>query len=423
MKVDLHPDLRDEPRAEATADAIAACVHCGFCLATCPTYLDRRDERDSPRGRIYLVKQFLETNEHEALTLRHLDRCLTCRSCETTCPSGVMYGNVLDGGRTLLEPRVRRPLSVRLTRWGLRKLLSRRRLLRLGLGVGRNLQTLVPRRLREALPRRQTLIPLMPSPGKAPSSRARVLLLEGCVQSAATPNTNRALRNVLARLQIEVVETPRQGCCGALPAHLGHRDEAQLMARRNIDAWWPHVQNGVDAILSGATGCGVQLHEYEQLLAEDDDYAVKARAVTALVTDAAKFLGREDHLCHLAELVPTGKERRRVALHTPCTQVHGLSHADGAAPILDALGYILVPVRNNHLCCGSAGTYSLLEENRSRRLRTQKLKDLTVEPADVIATANVGCQLHLEDDSAPAVVHWLELAHDALAKNAPETAP
>ncbi len=415
MKVDLHTDLRDEPRAEATANAITACVHCGFCLATCPTYLDRRDERDSPRGRIYLVKQFLETNQHEALTLRHLDRCLTCRSCETTCPSGVMYSDILDGGRTLLEPRVRRPLSARLTRWSLRKLLSRRRLLQLGLGIGRNLQTLLPQRLREALPPRQALIPLLPSTKHTSTRAARVLLLDGCVQSATTPNTSRALRNVLARLLIEVVETPRQGCCGALPAHLGHRGEAQQMARRNIDAWWPQVQSGVDAILSSATGCGVQLHEYAQLLAEDEDYAAKARAIAALTADVAAFLGRDEILHHLAELVPTGAGGKRVALHTPCTQVHGLGHTGGAGPILDALGYTLVPVRNNHLCCGSAGTYSILEKERSQRLRSQKLKDLTVEQADVIATANIGCQLHLQDDAAPPVVHWLELAHDAIA--------
>ncbi len=418
MDVTLHPSLAEDPIAKRAATAIEPCVHCGFCLATCPTYLDERDERDSPRGRIYLVKQFLETDEHEQLTQRHLDRCLTCRSCETTCPSGVAYGEIAESARELLASRAPRPLFQSLLRWALRRLLPRQSLFAFALRTGQRLRPLLPGGLRGSIPRRQTPLPLL-ARSRGPR---RVLLLEGCVQSSATPNTNRALRNVLARLRIELRESPRQGCCGALPGHLGDLAHARHLARRNIDNWWPHIEAGVDAILSSATGCAVQLDAYAHILGDDESYATKAATVSSLAMDVGDYLGQGSVLEELAKLAPWDGNGPRIALHTPCSQVHGLKSSDGAAPLLRTLGYAMVPVRNNHLCCGSAGTYSILDSPRSQRLRERKLQDLTVNESDVIATANIGCQLHLEDPQAPPVRHWIELIEEALAETA-TTAP
>ena len=351
MHVNLHPEYTGSEQAQEAASLISACVHCGFCLETCPTYLVNRDERDSPRGRIYLIKNLLESGTASNQTHTHLDRCLSCRSCETTCPSGMQYGQLLDIGRDLMEQRVPRPAPVRLYRYLLRWTLTRPRIFALGLGLGQLLRPLLPARLRSQVPPRQ-------DPGRLPGRRhpRTMLLLEGCVQSAATPRTNAAARRVFDRLGITLQNAPRAGCCGAVNYHLGaHRDGLDDM-RRNIDAWWPQLEAGAEAILSSATGCGSILTEYGRLLAHDPAYADRARRVSALARDIGEVLLEED-LEKLAINSPGGK----VAVQTPCSLQHGMKRPDLITAILGKAGFELAATSGGHLCCGSAGTYSILQ--------------------------------------------------------------
>lgn len=399
MHVELHPDFAGTAAGKRAKQLTSACVHCGFCLATCPTYLEKRDERDSPRGRIYLLKQLLETGEASAQTRTHFDRCLTCRSCETTCPSGVEYGQLLDIGRGLMEQRAPRPLPQRSLRWLLRKVLTRPRLFSSILRVGQILRPLLPAVLRDQVPPRQITRPVQ--------SQARLrtmLLLEGCVQQAATPRTNNAARNVFNHLGIELRAVERAGCCGAVNYHLGAHKDGLGDLRRNIDAWWPHIENGAEAIVSGATGCGSMLADYGRLLADDPGYALKARRVSELARDVGQVLLQQD----LGKL-NIDKARGKVAVQTPCSLQHGLKLPDLITGILDKAGFEIAATRDSHLCCGSAGTYSLLEPEMARRLREKKLGALSEDSPDLIATGNVGCQLHLQAASKVPVVHWIEL--------------
>jgi len=408
MKVELHDSLAHSPLAREAAEGLEACVHCGFCLATCPTYLDTRDERDSPRGRLSLLRELLEEGRAEAVARYHLDRCLSCRSCESTCPSGVPYAQIADAGRELLETALVRPPMERRLRWLLRAVVPRRRIFGPLLRAGQLVRPLLPRNLRATIPARQRRRPGPAEPGE--DARRSVVLLEGCVQSAATPNTNMALRRILARLGIRVVEAPRQGCCGALNTHLGATEDGRRDMRRNIDAWWPALEGGAEAILVAATGCGVQVREYARALRDDPEYAARAAEVSERTLDPVVFLGREA----LQDLPRHAGERPRVAVHAPCTQTHALRIGDAVPALLAGVGYALTAVPDNHLCCGSAGSYSILQPAMSRRLRARKLSALAQETPDVVATANVGCQLHLQGDDAPPVHHWLELLDDAL---------
>ena len=280
MHVELHPLFKHTADGESARALTSACVHCGFCLATCPTYLDSRDERDSPRGRIYLIKQLLETGEAGGQTQLHLDRCLTCRSCETTCPSGMQYGRLVDIGRGLMEQQAPRPIYSKAFRWLLRFVLSRPRLLATALAVGQAVRPLLPGSLRQKIPPRQTRRPLLP----AQHSR-KMLILAGCAQQAATPNTNAAAQRVLNRLGITLMVAPQAGCCGAVNYHLAAHADGLDNMRRNIDAWWPHIESGAEAIVSSASGCGSMLVEYGELLAGDPAYAEKARRVSQLTRD------------------------------------------------------------------------------------------------------------------------------------------
>lgn len=399
MHVELADSMRDNPMAGQARDLISACVHCGFCLATCPTYLDRADERDSPRGRIYLLKQLLETGEAGEPTRTHLDRCLSCRSCETTCPSGMQYGRLLDIGRGMVEQVAPRSPSQRLFRRLLREGLSRPRLFALGLRIGQWFRPLLPRTLKRQIPVRQRLLPVPEG-----ATGRSMLVLDGCVQAAATPRTNNAAGRILARLGIELLAAPTAGCCGAVNHHLGAAEAGLDNMRRNIDAWWPFVENGAEAIISSATGCGSMITEYGHLLAHDPAYAEKAARITSLHRDIADVLQGEN-LKQLASNRTVG----RVAVHTPCSQQHALKRSGQVQDILARAGFDLVATRDDHLCCGSAGTYSILQRQSSQRLRQRKLAALTGDSPDLIVTANVGCQLHLANDIGPPVVHWLEL--------------
>ena len=399
MHVNLHPLFAETEAGRSAAQLTSACVHCGFCLATCPTYLDSGDERDSPRGRIYLIKQLLETGTASRQTHTHLDRCLTCRNCETTCPSGMRYGNLLDIGRGLMEQEVPRSAFDRVQRFLLRFVLSRPRLLRCALNLGQALSPILPGALRDKIPPRQKR--------KAMPTREhsrQMLLLDGCVQSAATPNTNAAARRVLDKLGISLIAAPRAGCCGAVNYHLSAHADGLDNMRRNIDAWWPAIESGAEAIVSSASGCGSLLIEYGDLLADDPDYAEKAKCVSELTRDLGQILRNED----LDKLV-TDTSVGKVAVHTPCTLQHALQLPDLLPEILEQAGFELAHTTDQHLCCGSAGTYSILQSEISHRLRDKKIQALSGEEPALIVTANIGCQLHLQAGTDVQVLHWIEL--------------
>ena len=405
MHTPLHPRYSDKPEAQRALDLISACVHCGFCLATCPTYLDTRDERDSPRGRIYLVRQLLETGEATEATQTHLDRCLSCRSCETTCPSGVAYGALADIGRGLLEQEVPRPLLPRVLRTLLRKTLTRPALFGSLLRLGQWFRPILPGPLKRQVPPRQKL----PSPPQSRHDRV-MLALDGCVQSTATPLTNAAARRVLDRLGISLVAIDSAGCCGAVNYHLGAHGDGLDDMRRNIDAWWPAIEAGAEAIVSSATGCGALLVDYGELLANDLAYADKARRVSAMARDIGEILTEEN-----LEVLKPDTAIGAVAVQVPCSMQHGLKKPDVIPDILRRAGFDLAQTRDQHLCCGSAGTYSILQPATSNRLRERKIAALTGAAPALIATGNVGCQLHLQGASDIPVVHWIELLDSTTA--------
>lgn len=399
MHLELHPRFADTPEGMQAKALTSACVHCGLCLATCPTYIDSRDERDSPRGRIHLIKHFLESGEAGEPTQLHLDRCLTCRSCETTCPSGMQYGELLDIGRGLMESEVPRPVTSKNLRWLLRFVLSRPQLIGMALAIGQTLRPILPASIRQKVPMRQVRKTL-------PTDRhtRKMLILEGCIQRTATPNTNDAARRVLNKLGITLIGAPQAGCCGAVNYHLAAHADGLDNMRRNIDAWWPHIQSGAEAIVSSASGCGAMLIDYGRLLADDQNYAEKAQRVSQLTQDLGEVLLDED-LDKLQLNTSIGK----VAVHTPCTMQHALQRPDLPTAILHRAGFQLAVLREKLLCCGSAGTYSILQSTISERLREKTLQTLTDDNPALIATANIGCQLHLQSQAGVPVVHWIEL--------------
>ena len=399
MQTRLADDIRDTPQGREADAILRSCVHCGFCTATCPTYQLLGDELDGPRGRIYLIKQVLEGQMPTRRTQLHLDRCLTCRACETTCPSGVRYGRLVDIGRAVVEARVPRPAGERLMRRVLRWLVPHAGRFGLLLRLGQVVRPLLPQGLRSKIPPRRVAGPWPDHP----HARA-VLVLAGCAQSAAAPDTNAAAARVLDRLGIRLVAAPQAGCCGALSHHLSAEDEARAQIRRNIDAWWPYLEAGAEAIVVTASGCGVMVKDYGTLLADDPAYAAKAARVSAMARDLVEVLERED----LNRLEVQG-EGRRIAFHAPCTLQHGQRLAGRVEALLTRLGFELVPVADAHLCCGSAGSYSLLQPELSRRLRDDKLAALQAGGPELIATANIGCEMYLGTASDRPVAHWVHL--------------
>lgn len=388
----------------AEAEAILrSCVHCGFCNATCPTYLLLGDERDGPRGRIYLMKQMLEGEPVSGQTRTHLDRCLTCRSCETTCPSGVRYGQLIDIGRAVAERTAPRPMAERAMRWVLSEGLRRPRLFGAALTLGRALRPLLPRRLAEHMPPRS-----IPRRWPAPRHARRMLVLAGCVQPALMPSVNAAAAAVLDALGISLIEARGAGCCGALRFHLtdphGGRDDMRAL----IDAWWPYIEAGeIEAIVMTASGCGATVSEYGRLLAQDPAYAHKAARVAGLVRDLSQVLHAElpqlEPLLARPNSVPV-----RIAYHPPCSLQHAQRIRGLAEALLRAAGFELLPVANSHLCCGSAGTYSLLQPGLSGRLRDNRIAALQAGGPQALASANVGCIAHLAQGAQVPVKHWVE---------------
>ncbi|MGX9568022.1 MULTISPECIES: glycolate oxidase subunit GlcF [Pseudomonas] len=404
MQTHLSEQAKSLPRAEEAERILRSCVHCGFCTATCPTYQLLGDELDGPRGRIYLIKQVLEGQAVTAKTQLHLDRCLTCRSCETTCPSGVQYHNLLDIGRAVVEQKVPRPLAQRAFRQALRAVLPRPALFQALIQAAKVFRPLLPHALQTKLPRQHP--PAKPRP---PVRHPRhVLMLEGCVQPTLAPNTNAAAARVLDRLGISVVSAREAGCCGAIDYHLNAQEKGLERARGNIDAWWPAIETGAEAIVQTASGCGAFVREYGQLLKDDPAYAAKAERVSALASDLVQVLGAEP----LEALGMRGD--RRLAFHCPCTLQHAQKLGGAVEGVLERLGFSLTAVPDSHLCCGSAGTYSLTQPELSRQLRDNKLNALESGNPQVIVTANIGCQTHLDGAARTPVRHWIELVEEAL---------
>ena len=404
MQTTLSDDARQLPRAEEAERILRSCVHCGFCNATCPTYQLLGDELDGPRGRIYLIKQVLEGNEVTGKTQQHLDRCLSCRNCETTCPSGVDYHNLLDIGRAVVDAAVPRPLGQRLLREGLRGVLPNPGLFKALVRSGQAFRAVLPSTLQVKLPR--NVHPAKPRP--TTRHDRQVLMLEGCVQPSLSPNTNAAAARVLDRLGISVTAIGEAGCCGALDYHLNAQATGLDRARRNIDAWWPRIEGGAEAIVQTASGCGAFIKDYGHLLSSDPAYADKAAKVSALAKDLVEVLRGEP----LDKLGVHGDQR--LAVHCPCTLQHAQRLGGAVEAILETLGFNLTPVPDSHLCCGSAGTYSLTQPELARQLRDNKLNALESGRPDVIVTANIGCQSHLDGAGRTPVRHWIELVEAAL---------
>jgi len=377
---------------------LRSCVHCGFCNATCPTYQLLGDELDGPRGRIYQIKQLLEGDEASRSVQRHLDRCLTCRACETTCPSGVEYNKLLEIGRGLIEQRLPRSFLQRLYRKLIIYSFSESSRVRLLLSTARLFRPLLPTQVKKRIPA------VISTPAATPRPQPRsMLLLDGCVQPAAAPHINELAIQVFDRLGIQLQTVAESGCCGALQHHLSDSEGARQRARTNIDAWWPLIEQGAEAIVVTASGCTPMLKDYQHLLQGDMHYAERAKRISAMTQDLSEVLSRED----LSELRP--QKPKRVAFHSPCSLQHAQKLDGVVESLLQQTGFTLVPVRDAHLCCGSAGTYSILQADLSARLRNDKLDCLQEKSPELIATANIGCLLHLQAAADVPVIHWIEL--------------
>ncbi len=399
MQTNLVQQFANTAEGQEAESILRACVHCGFCTATCPTYQELNDERDGPRGRIYLMKMFLEGEEVTEKSRQHLDRCLTCRSCETTCPSGVKYGRLLDISRGLMEQEMPRSPRERWIRWALGRFIPNRKLFGLFLGLGQFFKPVLPGVLGAKVPPKKKA-----SPWPTSSHERIVIALAGCAQPAATPNTNAAAARVMDKLGITMVEAPQAGCCGAVNHHLSEHQIALDAMRRNIDAWWPAIEAGAEAIVMTASGCGAMVQDYGHLLKDDPVYAQKAQKVSELCTDIGAFLLKQD-LDKLKVASGSGK----VAVHCPCTLQHAMKQGGAVDQVLAKAGIELAETKDRHLCCGSAGTYSILQPELSQRLLKNKLEALTIDKPDRIVTANIGCQMHLETKAPVPVQHWIEL--------------
>jgi len=406
MQTNLADFIKDTREGHEADAILRSCVHCGFCTATCPTYQLLGDELDGPRGRIYLIKQVLEGKKPTAKTQLHLDRCLTCRNCETTCPSGVKYGRLIDIGRKVVEDQVPYSFSQKLKRTALKELLPRKWLFTPAMKTGQLFRPLLPQSLQNKVPRRENA-------GSWPTGShvRKMLLLDGCVQPAMSPNINAATARVLDALGVQLVVAPKAGCCGAIRHHLNDHDAALNDMRRNIDAWWPLVQAGAEAIVMTASGCGATAKDYGHLLEADPAYAEKAAVISNLTKDLSEIMPAFE-----AELEGklNGKIAKRVAYHPPCTLQHGQQIRGKVEGVLRAVGVDVQLCGDSHLCCGSAGTYSVMQPELSYQLRDNKLAKLAETKAEMIVSANIGCLTHLQSGTDTPVKHWIELIDSAL---------
>ena len=400
MQTQISQQYRNTPAGQTADRILRNCVHCGFCTATCPTYQLLGDELDGPRGRIYLIKQLLEGSPATKKTRHHLDRCLTCRSCETTCPSGVEYSHLLDIGRELVAVQTNRPIHQfvlrKLLLWALPKPQRFAGLIKLASLV----RFMLPARIRQS-------IPVMVSHSNWPTTNQsrKVLLLEGCVQPALSPEINTATARLLAHAGIETIRV-EQTCCGALAHHLTATAQSLATIKHNIDLWWPYVEQGIEAIVSNASGCGVMVKDYAYLMKNEVDYADRAATISSLCKDISEIISQQ-------RIVPVTK-KIRIAFQAPCTLQHGQQINGVVEHILEQAGFELVPLNEAHMCCGSAGTYSITQQALSQKLLSNKLRHLLSNQPEIIATANIGCLLHLRSQSPVPVRHWVELLESQL---------
>jgi glycolate oxidase iron-sulfur subunit len=414
MQTKLAPEFQGTPEGREAEEILRRCVHCGFCTATCPTYQLLGDELDGPRGRIYLIKQVLEGAAPTRSTQLHLDRCLSCRNCESTCPSGVQYGNLVEIGRRIVEAKVERPRGERLTRWLLKEGLSSP-LFKPAMKLGQALRPLVPAALKDKVPGKN---PVRAHDWPTRSHPRKVLMLLGCVQPAMMPNINSATARVLDAAGIQTLVADGAGCCGAIRSHLNDHEGGLADMRRNIDAWWPLVEGlteagTVEAIVMNASGCGVTVKDYGHALAHDTDYRDKASRISALTRDLSELLPA---LVAPLKARLKAKPALKLAYHPPCTLQHGQQLRGGLESALRELGFTInLAPSDSHLCCGSAGTYSVLQPDLSHQLRDRKLKALAPLQADTIVSANIGCIQHLQSGCATPVRHWIEVLDEALS--------
>jgi glycolate oxidase iron-sulfur subunit len=412
METHLAEWLKDTPDGIEAESILRKCVHCGFCTATCPTYQILGDELDSPRGRIYLIKQVVEGVEPTAATQLHLDRCLTCRNCETTCPSGVQYGRLIDIGRKLVDEKVERPLGQRLLREALKTGMTTRAAFEPAMKLGQLVRPLLPTSLKDKVPSKRAA-------GVTPTRthQRKVLMLNGCVQPAMSPSIDAATARVLDQFDVQVLVVPRSGCCGAVKHHLNDHDGGLQDAKRNIDAWWPHIEtNAVEAIVMNASGCGAMIKEYGHLLRDDVAYSAKATKISALCKDLIEYLPTLQLAQNLAQKVKHDSQKTKVAFHPPCTLQHGQQIKGVVESLLVQCGVDLQPVGDSHLCCGSAGTYSVLQPELSKELRKRKLDNLQANKPEIILSANIGCLTHLQSGTTTPVRHWIEWLDEVLIR-------
>ncbi|SDH92719.1 glycolate oxidase subunit GlcF [Nitrosomonas sp. Nm132] len=422
MQTKLADFIKNTPEGQEADAILRSCVHCGFCLATCPTYQLLGDELDSPRGRIYLMKQVLEGYPVTQKTQHHLDQCLTCRACETTCPSGVRYGRLLDIGRSVIHKNVKRGIRESGIRYLLNKTLPHRYLFKSLFKMGQFCRPLLPAKLKKLVPSRIQSIREWP----VKKHRRAMLILDGCVQPELSPNINIATAYVLDKLGISLIKAEKAGCCGALSYHLDAQQDGMNYMRRNIDAWWSFIDNDkkdaqpIEAIAITASGCGVTVKEYGYLLRHDPVYAEKAAQISALTKDISEILAAEtDNL--IAHLEKSGsRHKMKLAFHSPCTLQHGMQIRGVIEKILGIAGFTLCSVKDAHLCCGSAGTYSILQPKLSQQLLKEKIMNLSVEKPDQLITANIGCLMHLKSGTSLPVRHWIEILDEILSNNSPK---
>ncbi|SFK13947.1 glycolate oxidase iron-sulfur subunit [Nitrosomonas aestuarii] len=407
MQTRLADFIKNSPQGQEADVILRSCVHCGFCLATCPTYQLLGDELDSPRGRIYLMKQMLEGQPVTQKTQLHLDRCLTCRACESTCPSGVRYAELVDISRDLIERQVKRSADKRLIRYLLRKVLPNPLLFKPIVKIGQALRPVLPGLLKKKVPA------AVKSNNLWPESRhsRKMLVLDGCVQPTLSPNINLATAHVLDALGISLIKSPQAGCCGAIAYHLNAQEEGMDAVRKNIDAWWSFIEgNEIEAIAMTASGCGVTVKEYGHMLRHDPAYAEKAAKVSSMTKDISEILVLElENLQQILNRKKINSAPNKLAFHSPCTLQHGQQVRGHVEKILQAAGFELATVSDAHLCCGSAGTYSILQPILSRQLLKNKISALEAEQPEQIVTANIGCLLHLQNGTDLPVRHWIEI--------------
>ena len=414
MKTNLETAILETREGKEANDILRSCVHCGFCTATCPTYQLLGDELDSPRGRIYLIKELLEGQKPTEATQTHLDRCLTCRSCESTCPSGVQYGRLVDIGRNIVEKTVSRPIGERVKRHALEKIITKRTIFRSLITLGKIATPALPQVLQKKIPMVQKVVMKWPQSNHS----RKMLFLDGCVQPVLAPNINISTALLLDRLKITLIPTSQVNCCGAVTYHLNKQTESLVFIKQNIDAWWPLIESGAEAIVITASGCGTMIKEYGHLLAEDPMYAHKAKVISDMTKDLCEVFTDEFALLKEKVLEPVKQkqsEPSRVAFHAPCSLQHGQQIKGVVETFLTSAGYTLTTIKDSHLCCGSAGTYSLLQPDLSEKLLDSKIENIEREHPKLIVTANIGCLTQLQGGTKTRVLHWAELLEEALA--------